>query len=90
MLAGYNNAQLQLIALGREVCRLEDGYYYDTRYNSNGQTINTSYPYKPVTKPDSEKIWNGCTYDVYGRMASDTGPYKQLYYSYNNRKVSHL
>jgi len=74
--------------LGREVCRYEDEYYYDTRYNAKGQTVQTSYPYKPLNKLDANKIWNKYTYDGYGRKITEKAPYTDLSYAYNNRKVT--
>ncbi|MCL2291138.1 MAG: hypothetical protein FWC34_10655 [Bacteroidetes bacterium] len=74
--------------LGREVCRFEDGCYYDTRYNAKGQVVKTSYPYQDQNTPDASKIWNEYTYDDYGRKATVTAPYINLTYKYNDRKVT--
>jgi len=74
--------------LGRELCRLNDGKYYDTRYNAKGQVTKTSYPYKGFPKPDTDKIWSEYTYDDFGRTHTVTAPYSQLAYSYNKRKVT--
>jgi len=70
--------------LGREVCRLEDGYYFDTHYNDKGQVTQTSYPYASYLN----KIWNKFTYDVYGRDSTKTAPYTDLTYAYNLKKTT--
>jgi len=74
--------------LGREVCRFEDGCYYDTRYNAKGQVVKTSYPYQNQNTPDASKIWSEYTYDDYGRKDAVTAPYINLTYKYNDRKVT--
>ena len=74
--------------LGRELCRLDDGKHYDTRYNAKGQVTKTSYPYKGFPKPDTDKIWTEYTYDDFGRTHTVTAPYTQLTYTYNNRIVT--
>jgi len=74
--------------LGREVCRLDDGYYYDTRYNEKGQVVKTSHPYAPLNTADSKKTWTTYTYDKFGRKETVIAPYTNLSYSYNNRKVT--
>ena len=74
--------------LGREVCRFDDGNYYDTRYNNKGQVTQTSYPYTKLTEPDNSKIWSEYFYDSFGRKNKEIAPYCSLSYSYNNRKVT--
>ena len=74
--------------LGREVCRLDDGYYYDTHYNNKGQVAQTSYPYIPLTKVDGEKTWHKFTYDIYGRKSTENAPYTNISYAYNKRKIT--
>ena len=74
--------------LGREVCRQDDSYHYDTRYNSKGQVTQTSYPYFSLSTADSKKDWKTFTYDNFGRKNTEIAPYTDLSYSYNNRKVT--
>jgi len=72
--------------LGREVCRRENGYYYETRYNNKGQIVKTSFPFSVFYSSDT--IWNYYAYDNFGRISSQNKPYKNLSYTYNNRKVT--
>jgi YD repeat-containing protein len=72
--------------LGREVCRKEDGYYYETRYNNKGQIIKTSLPFYTFYSTDT--VWSYYTYDNFGRIKTKKAPYVNLSYSYNNRKVT--
>jgi RHS repeat-associated protein len=75
--------------LGREVCRLDDGYYFDTRYNNKGQVTQTSYPYSATNTPDGNKIWTYFTYDAYGRKSTEIcEAYTDISYSYNKRKTT--
>ncbi|MCL2290374.1 MAG: FG-GAP-like repeat-containing protein [Bacteroidetes bacterium] len=71
--------------LGREVCRLDDGNYIDTEYNSKGQVKRTSYPFN--TTNAQEKIWHEYTYDAYGRIRTEKAPYTNLSYTYIESKV---
>ena len=71
--------------LGREVFRLDDGFYYETQYNNLGQVTKTSYPLGSLRET---RIWHEYTYDVYGRQLTETAPYTNLSYSYNIRKVT--
>ena len=71
--------------LGREICRLEDGAYYETQYNNLGQVVRTSYPLVDLRET---RIWHQYTYDVYGRKVSEKAPYINLSYSYTLRKVT--
>ena len=73
--------------LGREVCRQEDGYYYDTRYNAKGQVTRTSYPYS-YGENDTQKEWHRYFYDDFGRVNYEIAPYVYRTYAYNNRKVT--
>ena len=68
--------------LGREVCRNEDGYYYDTRYNEKGQIVQASYPYNNLKIQDNKKIWKKFTYDKHGRILTEKAPYTDLEYIY--------
>ena len=72
--------------LGREVCRKDDGYYYETRYNNKGQVEKNSYPFSALNDPN--KIWHEYTYDNFGRKSRETAPYIDLSYKYpdDNRK----
>ena len=72
--------------LGREICRKEDSYYYETRYNSKGQIVKTSYPFSDFYSSDT--VWNYYTYDNFGRISSEKKPYTYLSYTYDNRKVT--
>ena len=72
--------------LGREVCRNEDGYYYETKYNNKGQVVKNSYPFTSFYSSDT--VWNYYTYDNLGRVSEEKAPYTHLSYSYNNRKVT--
>lgn len=73
--------------LGRELCSEAQSVYRDTRYNAKGQIIKASYPYTDITTVDSKKIWNEFTYDEYGRILQETGPYKKMAYTYSPGKV---
>ena len=66
--------------LGREVCRYEDGQYYETQYDNKGQVERTSYPFSAFNEP---RIWHEYTYDPYGRKLTETAPYTNLSYSYS-------
>ena len=72
--------------LGREVCRLEDNNYFETRYNAKGQVEKTSYPFGAFNVPDT--VWHYYTYDGYGRKATEKAPYINLSYAYHNRKIT--
>jgi len=74
--------------LDREVCRLDDGSYYDTRYNNKGAVTQTSYPYTQLTDPDNSKDWSKFEYDSFGRIKKEIAPYCSLSYSYNKRKIT--
>jgi len=74
--------------LGRAVCRQDDGYYFDARYNDKGQLIKTSYPYSGINTLDNSKDWNEYFYDSYGRKSKVIAPYCSLSYSYYNRKIT--
>jgi len=74
--------------LGREVCRFDDGNYFDTRYNNKGQVTQTSYPYTKLSDPDNSKDWNKFDYDNFGRKSKEIAPYCSLSYSYDKRKVT--
>ena len=71
--------------LGREVCRYEDGQYYETQYNNRGEVIRTSYPFGAL---NDNRIWRTYTYDNYGRKLTETAPYDSLSCSYSTRKVT--
>ena len=73
---------------GREVCRKEDTYYYDTRYNVKGEVEKTSLPFTPLNKQDENKIWNEYTYDEYGRILTEKSPYTHLSYDYHHNHTS--
>jgi len=72
--------------LGREVCRNEDGYFYQTVYNAIGQVEKTSGPFQNFNEPDI--IWNTYSYDEFGRKTTEKAPYLKLKYDYDNRKVT--
>ena len=74
--------------LGREICRLEDSKYYDTRYNEIGQVVKTSYPYTELNTNDLDKIWHNYTYYDNGRKKSENAPYLDVKYDYSYRKVT--
>jgi len=80
--SGKSDLTVYYDVLEREVRRKEDGYYYDTHYNEKGLTVKTSYPYAPLTTPEQNKIWREYTYDEYGRVLTETGPYTNLSYAY--------
>ena len=65
--------------LGREVCRLDDGYYYETQYNNKEQVTKTSYPFGDLKE---NRIWHQYTYDEFGRISSEKAPYTDLSYEY--------
>jgi RHS repeat-associated protein len=88
--SGKPNLTVYYDKLGREVCRLDDGYYYDTRYNAKGQAVKTSYPYSPLNTSDTKKIWSTYTYDNFGRKSTENAPYTDLSYHHDlidKRKV---
>jgi len=85
--AGQPEQTLYYDLLGREVCRKYDGCYTDTRFNTIGQIVKTSYPYKDLTKPDTAKIWTQYTYDDFGRKLTEKAPYTNLSYTYYDRKI---
>ena len=72
--------------LGREVCRMDDGYYYQTVYNNKGQVEETSGPFRFFGETDL--IRHEYTYDNFGRKLTEKAPYIDLAYSYNNRKIT--
>jgi len=74
--------------LGREICRLDDGNYFETRYNIKGQVVQTSYPFGAFNAPDI--VWHYYTYDNFGRISTETAPYVNLSYNYpnNSRRVT--
>ena len=72
--------------LGRELCRLEDGYYVESKYNNKGQLVKISYPFKNFY--DRDTIWNYYTYDDLGRKKSEKTPFSHISYSYDNRKIT--
>ena len=74
--------------LGREVCRMDDGVFLDTRYNAKGQVTQTSYPYSKLNEPDGSKTWSKYTYDEYGRQKTVKAPYTDLLYEYDEREVT--
>jgi len=71
--------------LGREVCRLKEGAYYETQYNNLGQVARTSYPFIDLRET---RIWHEYTYDEYGRKLTEKAPYINLSYIYALRKVT--
>ena len=85
---GKPTVEVYYDVLGREVCRMEDDVYFDTRYNAIGQIEQTSYPYVNVTTPDSSKYWCEYTYDNFGRKLTETAPYTELSYEYDSREVA--
>jgi len=72
--------------LGREVCRLEDKMYFETRYNAKGQVDSVSYPFSGFSAPDI--VWRAYTYDSFGRKLTEKAPYTDLSYTYNNRRIT--
>ena len=74
--------------LGREVCRKDDGYYYQTIYNNKGQVDKTSGPF--ANFDETGIIWHSYTYDGYGRKQTEKAPYIDLVYScpFGSRKVT--
>ena len=74
--------------LGREVCRLEDGSYFDTRYNEKGQVVKKSEPYENPFLPDAKKSWHEFSYDSFGRQDAVKAPYTFLSYQYDESKVT--
>jgi len=74
--------------LGREVCRHDDGYYFQTVYNNKGQVEKNSGPFDSFTSTDIK--WHYYTYDIYGRKETEKALhlYLDLTYSYNDRKVT--
>ena len=86
--SGKPTVEIYYDVLGREVCRKDDNIFYDTRYYANGQVEKTSYPYTKLSEPDGSKDWCKYTYDDYGRKNTETAPYTDLSYQYNNRKVT--
>ena len=71
--------------LGREVCRYEDGYYYQTVYNSLGQIVKKTGPFKSFNNPAD--ICYTYSYDMHGRKIKEKAPYTDLEYEYAKRKV---
>jgi len=69
--------------LGREICRREDGNYFETQYNNKGQVQKTSYPFANFIDP---RIWHEYEYDYLGRKIEETAPYIYLSYNYNTPK----
>lgn len=57
--------------------------YSENRYNNSGQLVKTSYPFSSLSTPESSKTWNTYSYDVYGRLISQTSPYTNMSYSYS-------
>jgi len=74
--------------LGREVCRLADGYYLETHYNDKGLVKKTSHLFQDFRHPDRYKTWHEYTYDDLGRKIKETAPYTHLLYEYNEREVT--
>ncbi|MCL2289663.1 MAG: hypothetical protein FWC34_03020 [Bacteroidetes bacterium] len=74
--------------LGREICRKEDGNYFEVHYNNKGQVAKISFPFQTFNDPDRYRIWHEYTYDDYGRVTVKKVPYTHLSYTYNNRKVT--
>jgi RHS repeat-associated protein len=74
--------------LGREICRNEDGYYYQTIHNNKGQIVKSSGPFSSFTSKDT--IWHYYTYDIYGRKLTEKAPYTDLKYAspFGSREVT--
>ena len=84
---GLSNTEQYLDLAGREVCVRKNGFYHDTRYNSDGTLYRTSAPYIRGAL-DGNKIWHTYEYDALGRLTSETAPYTSLSYSYSGRSTT--
>jgi len=73
--------------LGREVCRLEDNNYFETRYNAKGQVDSISGAFGAFNAPDI--VWGAYTYDEHGRKLTEKAPYTDLSYDHTTlRKIT--
>ena len=81
---GKGDVTIYYDLLGREVCRLEDGYFFETVYNNKGQVEKISGPYNATS---INTIWHKYTYDMYGRKKSEVSPYTYLSYTYNGKTI---
>ena len=73
--------------LGREVCRHDDGCFFQTVYNKKGQVQKTSGPFLKFS--DSDIVWQEYTYDIFGRKKTEKSPaYINLSYTYNKRLIT--
>jgi len=72
--------------LGRVVCCKEDGYYFQTKYNTQGQVKSVSGPFNAFYLQDENL--HEYTYDEFGRKKTEKAPFLDLSYSYYLEKVS--
>ena len=84
---GLSNTEQYLDLAGREVCIRKNGFYHDTRYNSDGTIYRTSAPYLRGAL-EANKIWHTYGYDLFGRLSYETAPYTDLSYSYSGRTTT--
>jgi RHS repeat-associated protein len=75
--------------LGRELRKGSNGISFtDTRYNTKGEIVKVSKPYRYNNTPDDDKEWIIYTYDKFGRISSERGIYHHLCYSYEPKSVT--
>ena len=84
---GLSNTEQYLDLAGREMCIRKNGFYHDTRYNSDGTIYRTSAPYLRGAL-EANKIWHTYGYDLFGRLSYETAPYTDLSYSYSGRTTT--